>query len=152
WDDTAQRPVPVPPASVALRWELHTWDSEDDYGPPMSDDDVVRGARQIEGGALVEHVEARGGRAYLLVWRGDCAPSVVPLRALPGYARREHGEAELTVPVPTCTATRAGTIAIPGGDFIYGGVGDPPSPMLLTDPDPKFRVEQVIPLGDYRID
>jgi formylglycine-generating enzyme required for sulfatase activity len=152
WDPVAQEAIKVEPTTVALRWELRTWQSEDEYGEPLSEDDFVRGTPQLEGGALVEHVEARGGRAFLLISRGDCKPSVVPLRELPGYAKREQKEAVLHVPVPTCDATRVGTIPIPAGWFIYGGIGEPPSRAVADDPDPNLRKDQRASLPGYRID
>jgi hypothetical protein len=152
WDPRAQEPRKVDPATVALGWELHTWYSDDEYGHPVPDDDVVRGVRRIVGGALVEHVEARGGRAFLLISRGNCHPSVVPLRDLPGYAKREQEAPVLRIPVPTCAATRAGTIEIPAGGFIYGGVGDPPSQAVLADRDANLRNETRPSLPAFRID
>jgi hypothetical protein len=152
WDPGAQQAIPVDPAKVQLRWELHTWTNDDQYGELVSDDEVVRGTPRLEGPAVVEHVEAHGGRAFLLIWRGDCKPSVVPLRDLPGYAKREHTEAVLRIPVPTCAATRAGMIPIPAGPFIYGGVGEPPSQFVATDPDEKLREEHHLALDAYRID
>jgi len=150
WDPIGQRPLPVDPAKVALRWQLHTWTSNDDYGAPVPEDDVVRGTPEVVGHALVEHVEAHGGRAYLLISRGKCPPSVVPLRDLPGYAQREYNEAILHIPVPTCRATIAGLVPIPAGGFIYGGVGEPPSSEM--DQDPALRAEEHLMQGNYHID
>ena len=154
WDPVHACPirVRVDPARVALAWELHSWDSKDDYGPRVADDDLVRGVRTIEAATVIEHVEARGGHAYLLVSRGACAPSVVPLADLPGYAKRERPEPVLHVGVPSCAATQTGTIAIPAGLFLYGGVGEPPSTMLQNDPTARVHTEQRITLPDYRID
>jgi formylglycine-generating enzyme required for sulfatase activity len=150
WDPQAQQPRPA--ALGPLSWELRTWRSQDDYGERVADDDVVRGGAALERGALVEHVETRGGRAYLLVHRGACAPSVIRLIDLPGYATREQAEIELHVPVPTCAATEADTIEIPAGRFIYGGVGEPPAPLLRDDPDPQYRAEHEVELPAFRID
>ncbi len=152
WDPIQQRAIPVDPARVALAWSLHTWTSRDAYGDAMPEDDVVRGTPRIEQGARVEHVEARGGHAYLLVTRGPCAPSVVPLIDLPGYAKREREEPVLRVPVPTCAATQTDTIPIPAGPFIYGGIGQPPSRLLERDATAVARVEQQLTLPAYRID
>ncbi|HEX7840543.1 MAG TPA: SUMF1/EgtB/PvdO family nonheme iron enzyme, partial [Kofleriaceae bacterium] len=151
WDPIGQVPIKLDPAAIDLRWELHTRDSQDDYGDLVSDDGVVRGSPRIDGGALVEHVEVRGGDAFLLISRGRCAPSVVPLHELPGYAKRDQ-EMVLHIRVPTCAATLADTIPIPDGPFIYGGLGEPPSPALEADPDPRFHADQRITLPSYRID
>ena len=63
WNSDTQQPVPIDPAKVSAGWELHTWKSDDVYGGLVPEDDVVHGAPQIQGRALVEHVEAHGGRA-----------------------------------------------------------------------------------------
>ena len=152
WDPRGQVPIAVDPATVELHWELHTWYSNDEYGPPVPDDDVVRGARRIVGGALVEHVEARGGRAFLLMSRGSCHPSIVPLRDLPGYVKRDQEAPVLRIPVPTCAATQVDTIEIPAGPFIYGGAGDPPSQAILADRDATLRNEARPALAAFRID
>jgi formylglycine-generating enzyme required for sulfatase activity len=39
------------------------------------------------------------------------------------------------ISVPTCAATRAGTVEIPAGTFLYGGVGVPPSREIANDPE-----------------
>jgi formylglycine-generating enzyme required for sulfatase activity len=152
WDPAGQAATAVDPALVGLRWELRAWQSEDEYGERVPEDDVVRGTPQVLGRALVEHVEARGGRAFLLVVRGACRPSSVPLHDLPGYARREQQEVVLHVRVPTCAATRSDTILIPAGRFIYGGLGEPPSQAVANVPDSNQREDQHVFLPAYRID
>jgi eukaryotic-like serine/threonine-protein kinase len=131
---------------------VHRRAGDDDYGPPFETDEVVRGTPRVEGSSVVEHVEARGGPAFLVIGRGSCAPSVVPVQELPGYARREAAEAVLHIAVPTCSATLAGTIAIPAGPFIYGGVGEPPSAAVAKDRDPLVRDDSRVELPAYRID
>jgi formylglycine-generating enzyme required for sulfatase activity len=143
WDPAGQRAVRVDPAGLALGWELH--------GAALTGDEVVRGTPRIEGGAVVEHAEVRGGDASLVVRRGPCPPSVIPLHDLPGYARRDH-ELALRVAVPTCRATLAGTIEIPAGPFIYGGPGEPPSQVVASDPEPGGRAERQLSLPAFRID
>jgi formylglycine-generating enzyme required for sulfatase activity len=150
WDPAGQRAVRVDPAGLALGWELHGRDGEDD-GAALTGDEVVRGTPRIEGGAVVEHAEVRGGDASLVVRRGRCSPSVIPLHDLPGYARRDH-ELALRVAVPTCRATLADTIEIPAGPFIYGGPGEPPSQLVASDPEPGGRVEHRLTLPAFRID
>jgi formylglycine-generating enzyme required for sulfatase activity len=152
WDPAAQQATRVDPATLGLAWELHSWESDDQYGDRVPEDDVVRGSPQLAPGALVEHVEARGGRAFLLVKRGDCKPSIVPLHDLPGYARRDQLEAVLHVPVPVCAATLADTIVIPEGEFVFGGPGEPRSQAVAADPDPDLRDGVIARLPSYRID
>ena len=151
WDPVRRTALPVDPAALELGWELRSRDIENKYAEPLSPSDVVRGAPRIEGRALVEEVEARGGAAFLLVHRGRCAPSVIPVRDLPGYARRDRPPV-LHIRVPTCTATRADTIRIPEGSFIHRGLGEPPSQMLAAMADPEVRTEQHLALPAYRID
>ncbi|HMG55122.1 MAG TPA: serine/threonine-protein kinase, partial [Kofleriaceae bacterium] len=153
WQPVAQRAVRVDPASVTLRWELHARGAGDgdETGPALPADAVVRGTARVEAGALVERVAARGGSALLVVWRGRCAPSVIPIRELPGYARRAQPE-RLRIAVPTCGASLADTIAIPEGRFVYGGAGEPPSSEVEHDADPRARQELQPSLPAFRID
>ena len=151
WSAAEQRATPTAPGALDLRWELRSRDHDYEPGDRLPDGEVIRGAPHIEGNALVEHVEARGGSAVLVIHRRGCAESLVPLRDLPGYARRDQ-EAVLRIAVPSCQATREDTIAIPGGPFIYGGVGEPPSETVATDPNPRVREEQQLSLPAFRID
>ena len=154
WDAAAQRAIAVDPARLTLGWELRTRtgdDAADSDGEPAAADEVVRGTPRIEGGALVEHVEMRGGDAVLRVRRGACAPSVIPLHELPGYARRDR-ESILRIRVPTCAATLAGIVEIPAGGFLYGGLGEPPSPALAAELGPDAHPETRVVLPAYRID
>ncbi len=138
WDAGKQMPIAVTVDTLPdLRWQLHEPAPDDPDGPgkPMAQSFVVRGTAVPSPDHLtqVERVEARGGRAFLVVTgRGSgserCPPSIVPLRQLPGYAQRDRVDGPLRVRVPTCQATRAGTVAIPAGPFICGGPGEPPAP------------------------
>ena len=150
WDPATQQALPVDAATVALDWTLHAADIDDPFelGPPL--DPVMRSRRRIQDGALVEDVEARGGRAFLVVTRGNCPPSIVPLRQLPGYALRANEPPTLRVRAPTCAATVADTIAIAAGRFIHGGVGEPPSAYLSRNPEYAREVELELPA--FRID
>ena len=152
WDPGHASAIAVDPARVALAWELRVWEDKDTYGPRVADDDVVRGEPRVEGASVMEHVEARGGRAYLWISRGSCTPSIVPLADLPGYAKRERQEPVLHVRVPTCAASLVDSVAIPAGPFLYGGVGEPRSKALEDAPTARAHTEQQITLGDYRID
>jgi formylglycine-generating enzyme required for sulfatase activity len=108
-------------------------DSPEDPGRVMGADFLVRGESEPGPGGLsrVEHVEARGGPAFLILsGRGrpgeSCPDSIVPLRRLPGYSERDRQETTIRVPVPTCQASRAGMVEIPAGRFVFGGRGEPP--------------------------
>ena len=151
--DAAGRMTPIAITETStLAWDLHVPDPTDPAqpGPRVAGDLVIRGTPGLEHGALVEHVEAHGGPAFLVIRRRGCSPTTVPLRQLPGYARREHEEKVLHVLVPSCAASRADTIAIPAGPFIFGGVGEPPSQLLTRQPE--FATERTIELPSFRID
>ncbi|MDQ3336823.1 MAG: SUMF1/EgtB/PvdO family nonheme iron enzyme [Myxococcota bacterium] len=132
WDPAAQRATPVSASTLTLDWKLHVPDAADPTqpGPPL--DPVVHSERRFVDNAVLEAVEARGGRAFVVVTRGPCSPSVIPIKQLPGYTSREDAPVRIALAVPTCAATRAGMIDIAAGPFIYGGVGEPPSPYLQS--------------------
>jgi len=130
---------------VLLKW------SDDEPGQLFVEhEDVERGGSRYVGRAMVQDVEARGGRAFLSIARRGCAPSLLPLKDLPGYAERELRRPVFKINVPTCAATHAGTIEIPAGPFIYGGVGFPPSKEAADFPE--LRTEQRITLPRFWID
>src|SRR6185295_518177 len=94
--DAQGRIVAVTPTLHGLSWKLRSPDPDDfeQPGPPFISEWVSRDQPSVVGHALVEHVEARGGPAYLEVHRGPgCAPSIIPLRQLPGYGQRDLGPA-----------------------------------------------------------
>ncbi len=153
WDH-AQRAVAVAPREP-LRWELRLpkLDEPDAPGDSFDPTWIVHGTPRIEGNAMVEHVEAHGGRAYLVISRPGCAPSVVPLRQLPGFAHREQAEPTLHVRTPTCEATSFDMVTISGGPFVYGGLGEPASKIVAaSDPLPAYAIEKIVELPAYRID
>lgn len=153
WDPVKLAPVPVDAARLdRLGWELHAPDPDDatQLGPAFDPALVVHGEPRFEHGARVEPAEARGGAAVLVISRGACPPSVLPLRALPGYAKREQAPQVLHIAVPTCQASRADTIELPAGPFVFGGPGEPPSADMISDPaNPR---EQRVTLPAFRID
>lgn len=158
WDAEAMKQLPRSPSDLpALRWTLHRPDAEDrdHVGAPLEEARLVRGAPVTSGMVRRQLVEAPGGAAFLVVeGRGRagerCAPSVVPLRALPGYASRNGAPPVLRIPVPTCQASLADAVEIPAGPFLRGGAGEPPAAKRLKNPvlSKSRRVE----LGRYRID
>ncbi len=153
WDPAAQAPRPVPPLSVnGLGWQLHLPGDDDPTvpGEPYLEELLLRGEPRDEGLARVEDVEARGGAAFLVLTRGGCRSSVVPLRQLPGYTRREQPVPVLHVRVPTCQATAADTILIPAGEFLFGGNGVP-LPKTIAN-DPSLPKEERVSLPSFRID
>lgn len=152
WDPTTRAASRVAPSSsTAFAWELHLPADDDPAspGPVYANELVHRGEPKVVGLALVEEVEARGGTAFLVVKRGACAPSILPLR-LPGYLKRNGPLGMLHVRVPTCQASQTDMISIPAGEFVFGGVGVPPSSDVARDPE--ARVERRIRLDAFRID
>lgn len=129
------------PSTFTFDWELHKPDLDDEDGPgmPYPGNDVARHRVAFSAGARTDEVAARGGPAVLVIHRHDptqpepfCRDVVIPIRRLPGYST-ESAVSHFAVRVPTCAATRAGTIAIPGGPFIAGGQGEPATPYADSD-------------------
>jgi formylglycine-generating enzyme required for sulfatase activity len=152
WDPEAQRTIPTSlKPNPALKWELYEPDTQDRYQPGAlyKADWLVRGASRVENGALAEEVQAHGGPAFIVISRGPCAPSTIPLAAVPGYAQRESKQV-IRLFVPTCQATLAGTIELAGGEIIYGGPGMPPSEAQIRYPD--SNVELTVNVPTFRID
>jgi formylglycine-generating enzyme required for sulfatase activity len=152
----AVKRVPVDPAELpALAWSLYdpSEDDPDAPGRPTAAPRFRHGARQPRKGAVVEAgIEARGGDAFLRVTgRGqageDCPPSVIPLRRLPGHDRYETPR-PVRVLVPTCRATRFDTVLVPSGDFVAGGLGEPPAHFAAVD----LPAERTVPLPAFALD
>jgi formylglycine-generating enzyme required for sulfatase activity len=151
WDPKTRTPISVA-VPAGLDWELRE---------PSVDDELVAGnARiQIEREELAPgsstrrwHVEAHGGKAILSVFgRGRCAPSIVPLARLPGYATRDAAPT-LVVRVPACAATAANTIVVPAGPYISGGFGDPPIQLSDDVDGSDIAPEKEIDLREFSID
>lgn len=157
WNPDALAPRDVAPASTfSFDWELHKPDPDDPDSPGAvySDDYLTRRPVTAALGTRTDDVAARGGPAVLVIHRRDpaqpaafCRDVLLPIRRLPGYAT-EPTTLQFTVRVPTCAATRAGTVAIPGGPFIAGGQGDPPAPYAASELPPEATVD----LPAYAID
>jgi formylglycine-generating enzyme required for sulfatase activity len=152
WDPVAQQSREVAASLVpSLSWKIHAiGDDPSSLGLAYSEDLLIQSGSRIEGNARVVDVEARGGAAVLVISRGPCSPSLVPLRQLPGYAKREQVPPVFHVRVPTCAASAADMIAIPRGSFLFGGLGDPISTDVAGDPG-TVR-ERTIDLPAFRID
>ncbi len=151
--------VPVDVAQLpALDWVLHEPDvgDPDSPGAPIESRRLRRGTRRpVHGGVRVETgVQARGGDAFLVVTgRGrtgeDCAPSIIPVRRLPGHGQRATSRL-IRVSVPTCAATRYDMISIPAGPFVAHGLGEPPThfPADILPPEsqpdlPAFLIDRI---------
>ncbi|MGE0395512.1 MAG: SUMF1/EgtB/PvdO family nonheme iron enzyme [Kofleriaceae bacterium] len=149
WDPITLKPraAPAPPG---LRWTLHAPAPHDPHevGAELGRDELVHSTPRTDGDHIVEDVEAHGGPAFLVVERGACAPSTIPIAMVPGYASREHRRT-IEVRVPTCAASRADAIRLSGA-FIHGGIGDPASPELMANPD--STPEQTLDLPAFAID
>jgi formylglycine-generating enzyme required for sulfatase activity len=150
WDPTTLRPIYV--RTPRLDWQLFD---------PASDDELAPGTQQLVldrtetavANPLARgwRVQARGGKAILVVNRTDCAPSVVPVARLPGYAQREHPP-HLRIVVPTCEATRASMIDVEAGPYISGGEGDPPIQGFEGLTTAEMPPERTLDLPAFAID
>lgn len=123
WDGVSQTKTAVNATQLPdLSWTLYdpkpTVPSEPDL--PVSNDRITR-RQQQHGPARVDWVEtAAGPRILRIDGRGrageTCSPTWISLRWLPGYAESEDSEVtEIVVPFPTCAATWAGMVKVPGG-------------------------------------
>lgn len=143
WDIDALAARPVPAGELpALEWALFDPDPDDPESPgrPVPARLVAHtGERPPDSPehVLAERVEARGGTAFVRVsgrhraGEPPCGPSWIRLVNLPGFAERERSPVEnIRLVVPTCSATFAGMVAIPGGPFLSGGRGEPPASKL----------------------
>ncbi|HEY0989313.1 MAG TPA: SUMF1/EgtB/PvdO family nonheme iron enzyme [Kofleriaceae bacterium] len=157
WDAERRAARAVPIADLPrLRWELREPDPSDldSPGGTVLNEVTVQSSEIIGGGQIrLDTIEAPGRAAFLVVVdRGragaGCAPSIVPIRMLPGYALRTPVR-RFRVRVPTCQATTAGTVDIPPGPFQYAGPGDPPSRYAAAS---DHRVSGQRDLPRYAID
>ena len=148
WDPVALRAVSVDARTLpVLRWTLHAPREDDpiEVGDERTGALLRRGTPRFEGRARVEHVEAPGGPAFLVVTRGACDRSIVPIERLPGYTLRDAIPPVLRVRVPTCQASAADMIELAAAPFLYGGVGEPPSQDVLADPTAVREQRLVLP-------
>jgi hypothetical protein len=124
WDPDRQQ-IHHPTARLdGLGWKIYaTGADQQQAGREYGETDLRRGNPKwleepgnVE--VLVEHLDVRSGPAFIKIdgRGGDCAPSVVFLQHLPGF-RERHREQPVRMLVPTCQASRAGTIEIPAGKF-----------------------------------
>lgn len=124
WDEKKAQKVDVRLDELPnLSWQLAEPAGADSESPGA----LVKRALVVRGGTTVtpdelarlDHVEARGGKAFLILdgrgRRGEhCRPAVVPLRALPSASEgRDQTEPRYTIWVPTCQASAVGMIEIP---------------------------------------
>lgn len=144
--------IAAAPPWPAFALHLHEPDGEEPLraGRRTTDERARFGVLRLEQGALALSLEARGGDAVLVVEaRGRagqrCAPAMIPLRGLPGYASRDRASRRLELPVPTCQASVQGTVEIPAGPFLKDGPGEPPSALVAAP-------ERVVELPAFRLD
>ena len=153
WDPSALRAIPVSAATIPeMHWQLLAPDLDRDYEPgaPYREQWLVHGEPRIDHGALIEAIEAHSGHSFLEVTRGNCAPSIIPLRHTPGYTEREHPIPTFHAKVPTCRASKVDMLEVANGTFIYGGVGEPPAVTLIKMPE--YAKERRIELPTFWID
>jgi len=163
-------PRPVAAADVPqLAWTLYAARPDDPHEPgdPVPPQVVDVLDQWSLGTQRVWRVRAPGGTAFLRIdGRGrdgeHCSPSWIRIRAFPGYATTSTIES-FQLPIPTCQASHAQTVAIESGPFIYGGPSEQPSrsfdhPDYHDDdelPTPARRLgarEWEVPLPRFEID
>ncbi|MEO7734248.1 MAG: SUMF1/EgtB/PvdO family nonheme iron enzyme, partial [Kofleriaceae bacterium] len=143
--------APVQHLSVAL-YGAKT-DQLDQPGEPLPGDVTGISAAADFGAFRTQRIRAPGGTVFLRIdGRGRpgeaCAPSWIRIQAFPGYLT-DHIQ-RFTLWVPTCRATRADTVIVEAGSFVYGGPGEPPS-KYYGEPD-YTEPEQIVPLPEFAID
>jgi formylglycine-generating enzyme required for sulfatase activity len=155
WDPVTRAAVDVRVSELpGLTWTLYEPDSVDDDAPgePVARHLFKLGASRSDGVTRLDEAEARAGRAFVVIdgrgRRGErCAPSIVPVRTLPGYAKRKIAREQMRIRVPTCNASKADMITVPKGPFIFAGLGEPAS-TLAKD----VGAEMVVDLPAFAID
>ena len=149
WDTKALKAVPAP--ATKLQWQLHSPDLVDPTSPGGMFEPtwIERGDATIVDGAVSEMIEARGGRAFLIIDRSGCSASTIPVM-VPGYTQRE-APTRMRIRVPTCETSRTHLVPIPAGSFTYGGLGEPPSKLLAENPENSPK-ERRVELREFSID
>ncbi|HWU87405.1 MAG TPA: SUMF1/EgtB/PvdO family nonheme iron enzyme [Kofleriaceae bacterium] len=141
-DQQARRPLREP----TLTWKLRAVDATDGHLPGKAykvGDDMRRTQPRWSSGVLVEEVEVRSGSVFIEVNRGgDCAPSMLYLRRLPGYVERGTLQV-LRLKVPTCDASREGMVEIAAGPYLRShyesnGAGPIDKEVVL----PAYRIDR----------
>jgi eukaryotic-like serine/threonine-protein kinase len=108
--------------ALQVRFHEVQKDKENEPGELVDSKYVVRGQPRVEAdGALHEAIELRARPTWLeFTGRGagkdDCQPSWLLARSVPSYAERSPGK-KVTLEIPTCQASKAGTDAVPAGPF-----------------------------------
>lgn len=156
WIDGAAHPVHAG-ALPELRWTLHDADPRNRHreSAARSAELITRLGEHRDPHAWTYRLRTPGGMAFLAVdGRGRlgerCAPAMIRLQSLPGYAGNRAPE-RVVVRVPTCQVTQAGMIEVPAGQFVYGGPGEPASPRFGREID-HTEDEQQIFQGAFAMD
>ena len=147
WNVDKLEPIDVPITDLPnLRWAIHTvkldpdTDVEDPGDPYPAERFRLLSSELLSGGTRLDTAEASGGPAFLVIsgrnraGEPDCGPSIIPIRALPGYPQRVDRTPQHRIAVPTCQTTLADMILVSGGHFVFGGIGTPPSALRSKDP------------------
>lgn len=128
----AASPVPTGVAAVPrLSVSLHAAAGDlREHGDPIPDPAGRVFSPSDLGWLRTQRIRAPGGVVFLRIdGRGragqHCGPSWIRIQQFPGF--RTDDIKSIVLWVPTCDATRANTVPIEKGGFIYGGPGEPPS-------------------------
>jgi eukaryotic-like serine/threonine-protein kinase len=143
-DEMAARPVSAERLpGLEVRFREVRKDRPDEPGEPVEASYAVRGQPRLDAeGSLHEVLELRAKPTWIeIAGRGaggqTCAPSLILARALPTYAEREAVR-RVPLKVPTCQATRAGTVEVPAGPF---AVRDWPGEEWREQDLPAYRID-----------
>jgi len=147
WDFDSNEQQAIAAGPQGFDFVLHRPDTKDPSQPGATLAEVHR--TPLDGGVdgqQVFRVEAPAGSVLVEVLRpsGGCGASWIHLQRLPGYTERRAGDpTRIELPVPTCRATRASLVTIPGGpwwrtvELSDGGVADEPAEL------PTFAIDRV---------
>lgn len=155
WIDGKPRRVPVDELPD-LTWKLYAAKPGNPHEPsePIADNLVHVLSQSRNANQRTWRVQAPGGTVFLRVdGRGRsgerCTSSWNRILAFPGYAAA-NGLTRIELELPTCQATRADTVLVEAGPFIYGGPGERRS-HHAGNPD-YDEPEQRIDLDAFAID
>lgn len=124
-----------------VQWTLHRAGEDGAVGAQLGEPWLVAEPPHVDDRFVAQQVEAHAGPAYLVIHRGDCPPSIVPLRRLPGYATRLANQ-RIRVTVPSCAMSFSAMIEVPAGKFVFGGIGEPATETLRKYPEPELVVDE----------
>jgi formylglycine-generating enzyme required for sulfatase activity len=141
WDAVRLAPVSVDASTLPLELRFHAFDRQHplEPGPLVNAQQVVRSQPTYEQGVRSELVELKSAPTWVEVrGRGaGCAPSWILAQGLPGYSARAQLK-RVTLKVPTCQASWANTVEVPGGPYVAAVAEDGGTTLAEL---PTFRID-----------